>query len=52
MVIPFREEMAKRHLRVTGDLGRIVFVVSDDLFFPLDDIPLYPSLMFSHTYIE
>lgn len=29
MVIPFREEMAKRHLKVTGDLGRVVFVEYD-----------------------
>ncbi|KAG5913576.1 NADH-ubiquinone oxidoreductase 40 kDa subunit [Claviceps capensis] len=29
VVIPFREEMAKRHLRVTGDLGRVVFVEYD-----------------------
>ena len=29
MVIPFREEMAKRHLKVTGDLGRIVFMVRE-----------------------
>ena len=27
MVVPFREEMAKRHLKVTGDLGRVVFMV-------------------------
>lgn len=27
VVVPFREEMTKRHLKVTGDLGRIVFVV-------------------------
>lgn len=27
VVIPFREEMAKRHLKVTGDLGRVVFIV-------------------------
>lgn len=27
MVVPFREEMTKRHLKVTGDLGRVVFVV-------------------------
>ena len=27
VVIPFREEMGKRHLKVTGDLGRIVFLV-------------------------
>ena len=25
VIIPFREEMAKRHLKVTGDLGRVVF---------------------------
>ncbi|KAG5985319.1 NADH-ubiquinone oxidoreductase 40 kDa subunit [Claviceps digitariae] len=29
VVVPFREEMAKRHLRVTGDLGRIVFIEYD-----------------------
>lgn len=29
VVIPFREEMTKRHLKVTGDLGRIVFVEYD-----------------------
>lgn len=28
MVVPFREEMAKRDLKVTGDLGRVVFIVS------------------------
>lgn len=27
MVVPFREEMTKRHLKVSGDLGRVVFVV-------------------------
>lgn len=27
MVVPYREEMAKRHLKVTGDLGRVVFMV-------------------------
>ena len=27
VVVPFREEMGKRHLKVTGDLGRIVFIV-------------------------
>lgn len=27
VVIPYREEMAKRHLKVTGDLGRITFMV-------------------------
>lgn len=26
-MIPYREEMAKRHLKVPGDLGRVVFVV-------------------------
>ncbi|KAM3448418.1 hypothetical protein MY5147_009906 [Beauveria neobassiana] len=29
VVIPFREEMAKRHLKVTGDLGRVVFIEYD-----------------------
>ena len=27
--MPFREEMAKRHLKVTGDLGRVVFMEYD-----------------------
>lgn len=27
VVVPFREEMTKRHLKVTGDLGRVIFVV-------------------------
>ncbi|KAK7732129.1 Protein-lysine N-methyltransferase efm5 [Botryosphaeria dothidea] len=27
VVVPFREEMAKRHLKVSGDLGRVVFIV-------------------------
>ena len=27
VVVPFREEMAKRHLKVTGDLGRVIFMV-------------------------
>lgn len=29
VIIPFREEMAKRHLKVTGDLGRVVFMEFD-----------------------
>ena len=29
VVVPFREEMAKRHLKVTGDLGRVVFIEYD-----------------------
>ncbi|KAH7350067.1 NADH-ubiquinone oxidoreductase 40 kDa subunit [Plectosphaerella cucumerina] len=29
VIIPFREEMAKRHLKLTGDLGRIVFTEWD-----------------------
>lgn len=29
VVIPYREEMAKRHLKVTGDLGRIVMMEYD-----------------------
>lgn len=29
VVIPYREEMGKRHLKVTGDLGRITFIEYD-----------------------
>ncbi|KAJ9659769.1 Protein-lysine N-methyltransferase efm5 [Coniosporium apollinis] len=29
VVVPFREEMAKRHLKVAGDLGRVVFIEMD-----------------------
>ncbi|KAF2261016.1 NAD(P)-binding protein [Lojkania enalia] len=29
VVVPFREEMAKRHLKVSGDLGRVVFLEMD-----------------------
>jgi len=29
VVIPYREEMAKRHLKVTGDLGRVTFLEFD-----------------------
>ncbi|CAA9962096.1 hypothetical protein HRS9122_03754 [Pyrenophora teres f. teres] len=29
VIIPFREEMAKRHLKVAGDLGRVVFMEMD-----------------------
>lgn len=29
VVIPYREEMAKRHLKVTGDLGRVVMIEYD-----------------------
>lgn len=32
VVVPFREEMTKRHLKPTGDLGRVVFIVRDRLF--------------------
>lgn len=28
VVIPYREEMAKRHLKVSGDLGQVTFLVS------------------------
>lgn len=27
VIVPFREEMAKRHLKVAGDLGRVIFMV-------------------------
>ncbi|KAF4214171.1 hypothetical protein CNMCM8980_003757 [Aspergillus fumigatiaffinis] len=29
VVVPFREEMTKRHLKPTGDLGRVVFIEYD-----------------------
>ncbi|CZT00859.1 probable NADH-ubiquinone oxidoreductase 39 kDa subunit [Rhynchosporium agropyri] len=29
VIIPFREEMAKRHLKVAGDLGRVIFMEYD-----------------------
>ncbi|RFU75503.1 hypothetical protein TARUN_6747 [Trichoderma arundinaceum] len=29
VVVPFREEMTKRHLKLTGDLGRVIFVEYD-----------------------
>lgn len=29
VVVPFREEMTKRHLKVSGDLGRVVFMEYD-----------------------
>lgn len=29
VVVPFREEMTKRHLKPTGDLGRVVFIVRE-----------------------
>ncbi|KAI5280562.1 NADH-ubiquinone oxidoreductase 40 kDa subunit, partial [Ascosphaera aggregata] len=29
VVVPFREEMSKRHLKVTGDLGRVTFMEFD-----------------------
>ena len=29
VVVPYREEMAKRHLKLTGDLGRVIFMEWD-----------------------
>ncbi|KAK2739704.1 NADH-ubiquinone oxidoreductase 40 kDa subunit [Onygenales sp. PD_40] len=29
VIIPYRDEMAKRHLKVTGDLGRVIFMEYD-----------------------
>ncbi|CBX98204.1 NADH-ubiquinone oxidoreductase 40 kDa subunit [Plenodomus lingam] len=29
VIVPYREEMAKRHLKVTGDLGRVIFIEMD-----------------------
>ncbi len=27
VIVPYREDMMKRHLKVAGDLGRVVFMV-------------------------
>lgn len=37
VVIPYREEMAKRHLKVTGDLGRVAFIVRIGAVLSLQD---------------
>ncbi|KAL1956210.1 hypothetical protein VTO42DRAFT_7557 [Malbranchea cinnamomea] len=29
VIVPYREEMAKRHLKLTGDLGRVIFMEYD-----------------------
>jgi NADH dehydrogenase (ubiquinone) 1 alpha subcomplex subunit 9 len=29
VIVPFREDMAKRHLKVAGDLGRVIFIEMD-----------------------
>lgn len=29
-MVPYREEMGKRHLKVTGDLGRVAFIVRSE----------------------
>jgi hypothetical protein len=29
VIVPYREEMAKRHLKVSGDLGRVIFMVGE-----------------------
>ncbi|QSZ31328.1 hypothetical protein DSL72_000891 [Monilinia vaccinii-corymbosi] len=29
VIVPFREEMAKRHLKISGDLGRVIFMEYD-----------------------
>ncbi|TAQ84592.1 hypothetical protein B7494_g7069 [Chlorociboria aeruginascens] len=29
VIVPYREEMAKRHLKVSGDLGRVIFMEYD-----------------------
>lgn len=38
--MPFREEMAKRHLKVSGDLGRVIFMVNTPLVEPTLDTEL------------
>lgn len=37
VIVPFREEMTKRHLKVTGDLGRVNFIVRYSLCSPAPD---------------
>jgi NADH dehydrogenase (ubiquinone) 1 alpha subcomplex subunit 9 len=44
VVVPFREEQIKRHLKVTGDLGRVVFIVRRSR------IPLRIKLIYSQEY--
>ena len=36
VIVPFREEMAKRHLKVAGDLGRVIFIVYIPLTFAME----------------
>lgn len=38
VIVPYREEMAKRHLKVTGDLGRVVFMVRFNRGVPICDL--------------
>jgi len=48
VVVPFREEDEKRHLKVTGDLGQIIPLVRD---FPhLSPLFLHRSLMLGLFY--
>ncbi len=51
VVVPYREDMAKRHLKLTGDLGRVVFMVWRAFIFfqPLipDSFFLFPLPMSS-----
>ena len=42
VVVPFREEMGKRHLKVTGDLGRVVFMVSLPMALSLSSVAAHP----------
>lgn len=37
VVIPYREEMAKRHLKVSGDLGRVEFIVRSGVILVIQD---------------
>jgi hypothetical protein len=32
-VIPYREEQTKRHLKVSGDLGKVIFIVCRNYYF-------------------
>ena len=42
VVVPFREEMGKRHLKVTGDLGRVVFMVRLPMALSLSSVAAHP----------
>ena len=52
VVVPFREDMAKRHLKVTGDLGRVVFMVGFQSYCPPDGLSNLRRNMTSETQLH